>query len=206
MDEVPATAAAQAKAELREALRRSRALLDEDALRVNARAVAETLLAEPRVEQSACVAVYTSFGSEPSTRAIRAALRVRGVLVLRPYLLEDGDLDWVDDDRTLMAAPDPSTGREAAVHPDGPRLGPEAIGRADVVIVPALAVDRDGVRLGQGGGSYDRALTRSPQTALKVALLHDGELLTAGSIARQPHDVIVDAVVTPTVGFLRLPA
>jgi len=206
MDEAPATAGSAAKAQLREDLRRSRALLDEEALRANARVVAESLLAEPRVEQSACVAVYTSFGSEPSTRALRAALRVRGALVLRPYLMDDGDLDWVDDDRTLMAAPDPVTGRDAAVHPEGPRLGPDAIGRADVVVVPALAVTRDGVRLGQGGGSYDRALTRSPVTAWKVALLHDGELLAAGAIPREPHDVSVDAVVTPTVGFLRLPA
>ena len=205
MSSASGATAQQVKAELRATLRRSRALLDEDLLSANSRSVAESLLAEPRVEQAACVAVYTSFGTEPSTRAARAALRVRGVLVLRPYLLDDGELDWVDDDRPLMAAPDPASGRDAAVHPLGPRLGADAISRADVIVVPALAVARDGVRLGQGGGSYDRALVRSSPGALKVALLHDGELLSAGAIPAETHDIVVEAVVTPTVGFTHLP-
>lgn len=186
------------KDELRARVREARARLDPEAVRRSGFALSEVLLAQPRIEQAACVAVYTSFGQEPSTRPLRAALRVRGVLVLIPYLLSDGSLDWVDDDRVVLAAADARADRESAVRPEGPRLGPAAIGRADVVILPALAVAADGVRLGQGGGSYDRALPTASPAALRVTLLHDGEFLPAGSLPAEPHDQPVDAVALPS--------
>jgi 5-formyltetrahydrofolate cyclo-ligase len=66
------------------------------------------------------------------------------------------------------------------------------------VVVPALAVDRRGVRLGRGGGSYDRALTRA--AGLTVALLYDGE--TVEELPAEEHDVPVKAVVTPSGGLV----
>lgn len=97
-----------------------------------------------------------------------------GVLV--PVLLPDDDLAW----RTL----------------DGT---PKRLEEVDVVLVPALAVDRRGVRLGRGGGSYDRALQRT--TGLVVALLHEGEL--RDEVPAEPHDVRVHAVALPS-GVVRL--
>ena len=82
------------------------------------------------------------------------------------------------------------------LEPGGPRLGKGAIATADVVIVPALAVDPRGGRLGQGGGSYDRALARTRDGTLVVALLHDDELL-AEAVPTAGHDRPVGAVVTP---------
>ncbi|MGX6605211.1 5-formyltetrahydrofolate cyclo-ligase [Micromonosporaceae bacterium Da 78-11] len=89
--------------------------------------------------------------------------------------------------------------------PAGPRLGPDAIRTAELVLVPALAVGRDGTRMGRGGGSYDRALTRlrSPGP-LVVALLHDWELID--QVPAEPHDHPVHGVITATGGFtLRRP-
>jgi 5-formyltetrahydrofolate cyclo-ligase len=71
-----------------------------------------------------------------------------------------------------------------------------------VIIVPALAVSRTGMRLGRGGGSYDRALARAGR-AVKVALLHDGEL--RDDIPAEPHDQRVDAVITPAGGLTPTP-
>jgi 5-formyltetrahydrofolate cyclo-ligase len=81
--------------------------------------------------------------------------------------------------------------------PTGPRLGVEAIGEADVVVTPALAVDRQGRRLGQGGGSYDRALARRRPDAFVVALLHDGEIWD-DDLPADGHDQRVHAAVTPS--------
>ncbi|MFB6395191.1 5-formyltetrahydrofolate cyclo-ligase, partial [Polymorphospora sp. 2-325] len=81
--------------------------------------------------------------------------------------------------------------------------GPAAVGAADLVVVPAVAVDRRGLRLGRGGGSYDRALARVAPATLTVALLHDGELLDA--VPAEEHDRPVHAVITPS-GVRRLPA
>jgi 5-formyltetrahydrofolate cyclo-ligase len=101
--------------------------------------------------------------------------------VLLPVLLPDRDLNWATSDGRL--------------------LGPDAIAGCDVVLVPALAVDRTGNRLGRGGGSYDRALRRA--RGLTIAVLYDGEL--AEALPAQPHDVAVGAVVMPTSGLRRLP-
>lgn len=115
------------------------------------------------------VAAYAAFGTEPATAALVTAD------TLLPVLRPDRDLDWV---------------RAGG----GPPLGVDAVADCDVVLVPALAVDRTGVRLGRGGGSYDRALRRA--TGLVVALLHEGELCDA--LPGEPHDVPVHAVALPS--------
>ena len=82
--------------------------------------------------------------------------------------------------------------------PDGEARGAESLKEADLIVIPALAASADGTRLGQGGGWYDRALThRSPGVPV-VAVIFDDEVLEAGIIPAEPHDVPVDAIVTPT--------
>jgi len=156
-----------------------------------ARALADHLLAAPEVRRAATVAAYVSVGTEPGTGPLLEGLAAAGKRVLLPVLLPDGDLDWglYDGPASLVPA------RLGLLEPAGPRLGPDALATADVVLVPALAVDRRGVRLGRGGGSYDRALARVPVGTLVCALLHDGELLD--EVPRAAHDRRVTAVVTP---------
>ena len=82
--------------------------------------------------------------------------------------------------------------------PDGEARGAESLKEADLIVLPALAASADGTRLGQGGGWYDRALMhRSPGVPV-VAAIFDDEVLEAGIIPAEPHDVPVDAIVTPT--------
>jgi 5-formyltetrahydrofolate cyclo-ligase len=79
-----------------------------------------------------------------------------------------------------------------------------AVARADLVIVPALAVDHRGTRLGRGGGSYDRALARVGPGVQTLALLYDGELLA--EIPADAHDQRVRLVARPATGITPLPA
>jgi 5-formyltetrahydrofolate cyclo-ligase len=111
--------------------------------------------------------------------------------VLVPVLRSDLDLDWTEYGDKTRNAQDPRSWST----PSGPRLGTDAIAGADVVLVPALAVDERGMRLGRGGGSYDRALARLPQGRPVLALLYDGEYPVAVPV--EPHDRPVTAVVTP---------
>jgi 5-formyltetrahydrofolate cyclo-ligase len=83
-------------------------------------------------------------------------------------------------------------------------LGPTAIGTAEVVVVPALAVDRNGLRLGRGRGYYDRALRHARPDAVLVALVFDEEFLD--EVPAEPHDHRVTAVVTPSGGWQDLPS
>jgi 5-formyltetrahydrofolate cyclo-ligase len=65
---------------------------------------------------------------------------------------------------------------------------------ADVVLVPALAVDRDGHRLGRGRGYYDRAL--ESVTAPVVAVVYDDDVID--DVPIEPHDRCVDGRLTPS--------
>jgi 5-formyltetrahydrofolate cyclo-ligase len=141
----------------------------------------------PLLAEAGQVASYVALPGEPSV------VPRRGWLL--PVLL-DGDLDWSVYDGRLAAA------RLGLQEPVGPRLGVGAISRCDLVLVPALLVDRRGHRLGKGGGSYDRVLHRAG--GLTVALLHDDELVDA--LPSAPHDVTVDAVATPSLGVVRFRA
>ena len=91
-------------------------------------------------------------------------------------------------------------GARGVLHPAGPSLGLDGIAEAALVLAPALAVDAAGRRLGQGGGSYDRALTRS--SAPVLAVVFDDELLD--SVPVQPHDRPVGGTLTPAQGVRRL--
>ena len=157
-----------------------------------ARAIAEHLVAAPEVRRAATVAAYVSVGTEPGTGPLLEELRVLGRRVILPVLLPDNDLDWAvyDGPAELQRA-----GR-GLLEPTGRRLGVDAVATADVVLTPGLAVDRTGMRLGRGGGSYDRALGRVPVGTFTCTLLYDGELLDEVPSAR--HDRRVTAAVTPS--------
>jgi 5-formyltetrahydrofolate cyclo-ligase len=144
-------------------------------------------------------AAYVPEESEPGHGRIPAAFTQLGARVLLPVVPPVGsELAWAVD--TGRLAP----GRYGLLEPVGPRLGPTAIGTADVVVLPALGVDRRGVRLGRGGGYYDRALQHVRPDAVLVAVVFDDELLD--ELPAEPHDRLVTAVVTPSGGWQALPA
>ncbi|MGA3561829.1 5-formyltetrahydrofolate cyclo-ligase [Melissospora conviva] len=148
------------------------------------------------------ISAYVPVGSEPGGPSLPAVLAsaAPSAQLLLPVLCDDLDLDWAayDGAQPLVAA-----GRGLR-EPPGPRLGRAAVADAELVIVPALAVDRRGLRLGRGGGSYDRALARVGADTCVVALLHDGELLPR--VPAEPHDRPVRAAVTPGDGLVPFPA
>ena len=135
-----------------------------------ARAIAEQLVAAPEVRRAATVAAYVSVGTEPGTGPLLDALVASGRRVILPLLLPDNDLDWAayDGSDNLRRA-----GR-GLLEPTGRALGADAVATADVVLTPGLAVDRSGMRIGRGGGSYDRALGRVPVGTFVCTLLYDG--------------------------------
>ncbi|MCI0686548.1 MAG: 5-formyltetrahydrofolate cyclo-ligase [Sporichthyaceae bacterium] len=146
----------------------------------------------PEIRAASVVCCYSAFGTEPPTGPLLDWLAGRGVRVLLPVLRPDLDLDWSE-----YTGPDGlSVARREPGEPVGPRLGTAAIEQADVVIAPGLAVDRSGVRLGRGGGSYDRALVRARPDAFLAVPLYDGELVDR--LPHEPHDRRVHAALTPT--------
>ncbi|MFD0408845.1 5-formyltetrahydrofolate cyclo-ligase [Kitasatospora sp. NPDC127116] len=182
---------------------RTRLLTQRRELAAEERAEAAGALAAHAGELAAAgatVAAYVSVGAEPGTRPLLDALRARGVRVLLPVLLADNDLDWAE-----YAGPDAlAPAGRGLLEPVGPRLGPQAVTGAAVVLLPGLAVDRSGLRLGRGGGSYDRVLARLARAGARpvlAVLLYEHELLER--VPAEPHDRPVDLAVLPS-GVRRL--
>jgi 5-formyltetrahydrofolate cyclo-ligase len=187
------------KAELRSGLLAARKELPETTRAAAARALRDAILDAPQAQMAGTVAAYASAGTEPGTSGLIFALYKRGSYVLLPLIMPDGDLDWASYEGPDSLAPGP----RGILQPTQPPRGPGAIASADLVIVPALAVDRRGQRLGRGGGSYDRALRRVGPAIPTIALLYDGELLDEVPAGR--HDQPVRAVARPGDGITSLP-
>ncbi|MFE0703227.1 5-formyltetrahydrofolate cyclo-ligase [Streptomyces sp. NPDC058872] len=182
------------KTVLRSRLLAARAALTPDSLADTAASLARRGMELAELSGAATVAAYVSVGREPGTRALLDALRARGVRVLLPVLLPDNDLDWAAYEGPGRLA---KAGR-GLLEPQGPRLGPEAVCTADAVLLPGLAVDGRGMRLGRGGGSYDRVLARLVRAGVDpalVVLLYADEVVAR--VPEEPHDHPVHAVVTP---------
>lgn len=134
------------------------------------------------------IASYLSYDFEPSTIDINKKILASGANLFLPRMLKNKDLEWV-----------PWSGQNDQLKKVGKLLEP--IGEAvnvtlDAIIVPALHIDRSGNRLGQGGGSYDRALALT--SAWKIALVHPGEI-TSELLPTDSFDQKVNAAATPTM-------
>jgi 5-formyltetrahydrofolate cyclo-ligase len=190
----------QDKAVLRARLLAARSGVPAEERKAAGRLIRDALLDLPALQMAGTVAAYYSVGTEPDTRGLVYALWKRGSYVLLPLLRPDGDLDWASYEGPESLVPGPRGLRE----PGEPPRGVEAVARADVVLAPALAVDRTGNRLGRGGGSYDRALARVGPLIPVIALLYDDELL--GHVPAEAHDTPVRAAVRPGSGITWLSA
>jgi 5-formyltetrahydrofolate cyclo-ligase len=178
------------KLALRDQLMTARKRLPLDVLGERARLLADHLMVVPEVRRAATVTAYVGVGDEPGTGPLLDALTAAGKRVLLPLVQRDLDLDWAvyAGPRALHAA------RMGLLEPDGPLLGRDAIAQADVALVPGLAVDRNGMRLGRGGGCYDRALGRITPGTFVCALLNSEEVVE--TVPAEDHDRRVDAVAT----------
>ena len=178
----------QAKAQLRAKIRSTRAQRGQaERERFAARLAG---ISHPALVEDATVTVFVGVGDEPDTRPLLHRLQRDGVRVLLPVVNPDWSLDWseyVGDDELAPAGYD-------LIEPTGERLGQAGIAEADLVLIPALAVDPEGRRLGQGAGCYDRALTFVPPETPVLAVVFDNERLTE-ELPEEPHDRRVNGVV-----------
>ena len=192
--------AATDKANLRRRLVAARAAMTDAERATAARLIRDHVLGMPEVAAAGTVAAYYSVGTEPDTHGLVFALWKRGSYVVLPVLLPDGDLDWASYEGPDSLAPGP----RGLLQPVEPVRGPGTVARADVVLVPALAVDVSGKRLGRGAGCYDRALARVGGQVPTIGLIYDLELVP--SVPAEPHDRVVRAVAQPSHGVTWLPA
>lgn len=154
------------------------------------------------VSDARTVCAYVPVGSEPGSTELVDALYRRGVRVLLPVARHDAagvplPLQWGEYRPAGLV-----DARFGLREPGPPWLAAEAIAEASVILVPALAVDRTGTRLGRGAGFYDRSLRMAAPGARIVAVVRDDELLD--ELPAEPHDVPMTHALTPRRGLVKL--
>ncbi|WP_232375416.1 5-formyltetrahydrofolate cyclo-ligase [Mycolicibacterium baixiangningiae] len=188
------------KAELRAELLRARRKVTNEARERQATALTAHLAEIAAPGRTVCA--YVPVGSEPGSLALLDELVTLGARVLLPVAQHDDEdvplpLLWGEyRPGNLVVA------RHGLREPAPPWLPADAVGGAAVVLVPALAVDRTGVRLGRGAGFYDRSLRSADPAALLVAVVRDEELVDR--LPADPHDVRMTHALTPGRGVVPL--
>jgi 5-formyltetrahydrofolate cyclo-ligase len=137
------------------------------------------------------LSAYLSLPDEPDTRPFLRWTEEQGLRVLLPISRDDGLLDWApydgaDEDTDVLGMPTPTS----------ELLAPSAINDVDLILVPAAAVDRTGMRMGWGRGYFDKTLGSMEKCPPVYAVIFDDELVDA--VPRERHDMPVGGVVTPS--------
>ena len=161
----------RAKKELRERMRDVRRALPEHLRREESARVCARLAELPELRRAHGVVAYTATSEEADPAAFVTRLRVAGVRVAvprvaGPHMLE---LHWVDEPAEL------TTGAYGILEPS-PHAAPADPAVLDAALVPGVAFDRAGRRLGFGGGYYDVLLPRLPESALTIGLAFDEQI------------------------------
>jgi len=183
---------AAAKQTMRRRILDVREALPSDRVEADADHLAAQVLSLTELADAKTVAAYYAIDGEPGTRPLLDALLKSGHRVLLPVVTPDLDLDW-----SVVTNLDAlETAKMGLQEPSGPRLGVEAIGEADLVLCPGLAVDVTGARLGRGAGCYDRALLHVDADTPRAILVYDHEVVE--SVPTEGSDVPVGVAVTPT--------
>ncbi|GAT74002.1 5-formyltetrahydrofolate cyclo-ligase [Microbacterium hydrocarbonoxydans] len=188
-----------AKRALRAELRERRALLSEAQREAAANAIAARLDELVDATGARSISCFLSTTTEPGTRGFVDRAVRRGIRVLLPITRADGLLDWAvagDGDDVIE-------GMFGLPEPTGEVLSPMAVNDVDLMIIPAAAVDRTGMRMGWGRGYFDKTLGSMEKCPPVYAVVYDSEILD--SLPREVHDQPVTGVVTPTQTLLLSP-
>jgi 5-formyltetrahydrofolate cyclo-ligase len=191
---------AAAKAALRERLLAARRDVADDVRAEEARMLSAHL--EPEVNGADTVCAYVPVATEPGSLAMLDALARHARRVLLPVALTSRDdtalpLRWAEYRPGQLVR-----GRWGLLEPPEPYLAASTLAEAALVLIPALAVDRNGVRMGRGRGFYDRSLAARDPHARLIAVVRDEELVD--ELPAEPHDVAMTHALTPRGGLIAL--
>ena len=186
---------AELKRILRSEIRQARNSRSPHSHRDSGLRLADVALSIPELQTAKVVALYAARATEPQTQPLLSSLHKQGKDVLLPVLSDSLQRCWAHyqgaadlQERSPMRPPEPS----------GTPLPAKSLQDADFIIVPALAVDSTGTRLGQGGGWYDRTLKEAKEGTLKFVFVYPEEFYKEEDfhLPVEDHDQQIDGVIT----------
>lgn len=181
---------AAAKRAIRKAVQERRAALTEAEVDRATEGLTAQLVNLVTARGARSVSSYLPVPTEPDARPFNAWAREQGIELLMPSTRVDGLLDWIRDSGEGVV-----TGAFGIPEPLGDHLSPLAVSDVDLMLIPACAVDEQGVRLGWGRGYYDRNLGSMDRRPPVFAIVNDSEVVD--SLPSELHDVPVTGAVTP---------
>lgn len=175
------------KQQLRRYYREARRALSADEKQVIDRGITANLLKSNLYRDAACIFCYVSTKDEIDTTAILEQSLADGKTLCVPLCGRAGEMSA----RRIRSLNELQSGAYGILEPrsDAPEIAPDSI---SLVIVPALSCDRDGYRLGYGGGYYDRFLARAH--AVTAALCAESRL--TDKLPREPFDLPCNYIIT----------
>lgn len=180
----------QQKKEIRAAVRARRRARTADELETAKAGLTQQLITLCEGREPKTVSCYVSITGEPDTGGFLEWAADHGIDVLLPVTRPDGLMDWV-----LPSGEGFVPGPYGIPEPLGTVVSPMAVGEADLMLIPACAVDRSGMRLGWGGGYFDKTLGSMDKRPPVFAVVHEDEFVD--EVPTERHDVPVTGVVTP---------
>jgi 5-formyltetrahydrofolate cyclo-ligase len=184
------TTVAEAKHAARAQARKARDGVGLDERSAATHQLAAILLAVPELTAVGTVLAHAALPSEIDPAPAIWRLRERGVRIAYPRIEAPGVLDLHYVDHELDLVPGPFGLAQPSEH--APRT-PHAL--VDAILVPGVAFDEQGLRLGYGGGYYDRLLPKCRPDCLRIGIAFDEQVL--GHIPAEEHDECVDVIITP---------
>ncbi len=183
------------KAALRAKMRQIRTGIENRERDKAASSLVQRLTTLPAVKHAKGIGVYSAYGSELSLRPSVEMLRQRDLppTIAYPVMVNETTMVFVsfsaDDDKRVLENPTTLVTNippERVVDPAG----------LELILVPGLAFDTHGNRLGQGGGFYDRFLPHTGSGTITIGIAFDEQIIDA--VPTGPHDRRVNYILTPT--------
>ncbi|MDO5446753.1 MAG: 5-formyltetrahydrofolate cyclo-ligase [Prevotellaceae bacterium] len=174
------------KSKLRKSIKALKDSYSDAELAALSRSIVAEIMADADVKKAKVIAAYYSLPDEVCTHQLVDKLSRQGKTVLLPAIV-DGDLEL----HQYQSATAMVIGEYNILEPDGSAF--TALDKIDLILVPGMAFDSKGNRLGRGKGYYDRLLPKMPE-AIKIGVCFPFQLLP--SIPTEPHDVRMTKVIS----------
>jgi 5-formyltetrahydrofolate cyclo-ligase len=182
-------AATAAKSRLRRLLRAERRALPADRAHGAGQAIAGHLSAMPGWPEARCIALYLPADGEIDTLPAAEACRASGKQICLPIVLDGGGLAFAP-----WRSGDSLTRNRFGIGEPPASAGRVGLSDLDVLLLPVVGWDREGTRLGMGGGFYDRCLATADAVPLLVGLAYAQQRVD--KLPRESWDIAMDFVIT----------
>ena len=180
------------KSKIREEILSKRRSLREKELRAMSKEIQKRLFFLPEFQESRTISLYVDFDNEVRTKDMIKDCIDKGKRVVIPFIRSKDRAIILSEVKDIDKELEPST--FGILEPAKGYFRPVPYNEIDTVVVPGVAFDAKGGRLGYGGGYYDRLLINVNRKAHLIGLAFEFQILK--EVPQQSHDIVLESIIT----------